>query len=122
MKWFVAVSVWMLLPVAAFGQQGAPTPQFPAMKPGGGVAIQSTPRIDLTAGKTVTVQVRCLGMRDGSLKNCQAIGSEPKNEVAEHLAIQITEQRRGAPPPDWPAEGKWIVLPIILGEPHRVQN
>src|ERR1700748_369678 len=68
----------------------------------------------------VTVVVECRGMRDGTLQNCHALDSMPKNEVAQRLASEIASHMKGRPPGNWPSGGREVRLSVTVAQPHRV--
>lgn len=82
--------------------QAPAKPAAPAAKP-----------IQLAPGQ-VAVQVQCRGMPDGTLKECKALDSKPKNPEAEQAAAHLVGQQRGTPPAGWPAAGRIIVLPVVM--------
>ncbi|NEX93868.1 hypothetical protein G3573_13910, partial [Caulobacter sp. 17J65-9] len=86
----------------------------PAAKPAAAPTTQPAPAEKPLAAGQVAVKVQCRGMPDGALKDCKALSSEPKNADAEQAAVQIASQQKGKPPADWPAEGRMLVLPLVL--------
>ncbi len=69
-------------------------------------------------GGAVEVAVTCYALHTGILKDCVAVGSKPKNPVAETLASDLANRMRRNPAP---SQDTVVTFNLMISPPHMVK-